>query len=477
MEETELLKILYNQNPWWEEKAVKVPEKKRRDYYMLQKDLSDKQITAIIGPRRVGKSVLMQQLIQALLQKGTPSKNILFAQLDEPLFDAETGVLISRIIETYSKFILGKSLDDVPTKVYVFLDEVQHVEKWSEALKSYYDKNYKLKFVVSGSSSAGIKHGSSESLAGRILLNPVMTLKFVDFLKFKDENNEVENASLTLREKLKDAIDEKDPESFFSDLKTFYAALIPKQRKIETILSEYMIKGGYIELIEEEDYGKCLQYLRDLIQLVIYKDIVKVFGIRNPKNMEDLLLYLGNHSAEQLSENSMSKKLKMKTETIGEYLDYLEEVFLISTCMIYANNRAKQLRNPKKVYISDCGIRNMLNGTYSPRALADNTDVGRIAETVVRNHLLRLVFHLDTYNSKCYYWKNGTEVDNVIVYAKKTVPVEVKYQNDIKSEDATSCLEFMKENSSPFGIIVTKNKLDYKDRVIYIPLWYFLIIC
>ena len=477
MEDTELLRILYTQNPWWEGKQVQVPSKKRRDFYILEKALDDKQITAIIGPRRVGKSVLMQQLIRSLLEGKTPPRNILFAQLDEPLFEAEKGLVISRILETYSKMILERGLDGISGKVYVFLDEVQHVDKWSEMLKSYYDRGYKIKFVVSGSSSAGITRGSSESLAGRVSLNLVMTLKFIDFLKFKGINGNLDDISLKLRETLKEALEKRDPGLFFASLKRHYPGIVAKQQKIETALSEYMIKGGYIELVDQEDYAKCLQYLRDLLQLVIYKDIVKVFGIRNPRSMEDLLLYLGNRSAERFSESSLAQKLRMKTNTISEYLEYLEEVFLVSTCRIYANNRAKQLRNPRKVFIYDSGIRNMLNGTYSPRALADSTDVGRIAETVVHNHLLRLAFFFDTYNSQCYYWKNGSEIDNVIVYGKKAVPVEIKYQNDIKSEDVKGCREFMKENSSPFGMVITKNKLEQKDKIVYVPLWYFLLIC
>ena len=65
----------------------------------------------------------------------------------------------------------------------------------------------------------------------------------------------------------------------------------------------------------------------------------------------------------------------------------------------------------------------------------------------------------------------------MLVFAKKPIPVEVKYQNSINAKDAQGCLKFMEENKSPFGFIITKNKLDYKDRMFYIPLWYFLLIC
>ena len=477
MEDSELLKILYTHNPWWEGKKPTVPEKKRSEYNMLWTALADKQITAIIGPRRVGKSVLMKQLIQELIEGKTNPKNIFFVQLDEPLFETEKTPLIHRLMNIYTNHILKKDEDSLPEKIYVFLDEIQHVEKWSETLKSYYDKGYNIKFIVSGSSAAGITRGSSESLAGRISLNLITTLKFADYLKFRNLNSELEKLSLNLQKSFNAAIENGDMTALSKTLREATAKIVPHQRKIETILSEFMVKGGYIELIEIEDYQKCAQYLKDLLQLVIYKDIVKVFGIRNPGNMEDLLLYLANHSAELFSETSVSPKLKMKQETIGEYIDYLQEVFLISSCMIYSKNRAKQLRNPKKISISDTGIRNVLNGTYSQKALLEKSDVGLMAETIVHNHLQNLSSHIVTYRSNCYYWKNDCEIDNVIIYGKKPIPIEVKFQNEIKREDAKGCLEFIERASSPFGILITKKKLDFEDKIAYIPLWYFLLLC
>jgi len=477
MEDNEILKVLYEQNPWWEGRKIKVPKQKRRDFHYLKSRLNDKQIIAIIGPRRVGKSVLMQQLIEELIEKKIPPKNILFAQLDDTKFETEHSTLIRRILEAYTNHIIQTSFQDAKGKIYIFLDEVQHIDKWSETLKSIYDRNYNLKFIVSGSSSADITKGSSESLAGRITMQYMLTLKFVDYLKFRGMEVKFDEAARNLRFKFKDALDNDKPELLLAPLKKFSAELVPEQQKIETLLSEYLIKGGYIELADKEDYPKCVQYLGDLLQLVIYKDIVKVFDIRNPKAMEDMLSYLAAHSSEQISENSLSENLKLKIDTVGQYLDYLESTFLISTCSIYAANRAKQIRNPKKVYINDIGMRNMLNGTYNKKALLDGKDAGLMAETVVHNHIRRLAFHLDSYNAKCFYWKNGSEIDNVISYSKKAVPVEVKFQNKINSGDVEACISFVNSEKSPFGIIVTKDKLDYKNKIYYIPLWMFLLMC
>jgi predicted AAA+ superfamily ATPase len=127
VEDSDLLKILYTHNPWWEGKKPTAPEKKRNEYPMLWTALADKQITAIMGPRRVGKSVLMKQLIQELIEEKNNPKNIFFVQLDEPLFETAKTPLIHRLMNLYTKHILKKDEDSLQEKIYVFLDEIQHV--------------------------------------------------------------------------------------------------------------------------------------------------------------------------------------------------------------------------------------------------------------------------------------------------------------------------------------------------------------
>jgi predicted AAA+ superfamily ATPase len=477
MEDSELLNILYLHNPWWTGKKPTLPNKKRAEFSALWSALSTKQIMVLIGPRRTGKSILMQQLIQQLLAEKTDPKKILFTQLDEPIFGKEKSLIIQRILEIYSKYIVKSDLDCLSEKIYIFFDEIQQVEKWSEQLKSYYDKRYSIKFAVSGSSAAGITRGSSESLAGRVSLNLLSTLKFADYLRFKDCNNKLSNQITQIQTVLAGVLETKDLSTLSKTLTESYNRLIPYHGQIEIYLSEFMIKGGYIELLEIENYPKCAKYLKDLLQLVFYKDIVKVFGIRNPKKMEDLMLYLANHSAELFSETSASPKLKMKQETIGEYIKYLQAVFLINSCMIYAKNKAKQLRNPKKIYISDNGLRNVLNGTYDPQAMLNARDVGLMAETVVHNHIQSLASQSTAYQSNCYYWKNNHEIDNILVCGQKPIPIEVKYQNELSAKDAEGCLEFAEKNASPYSIIITKNKFAFKNNIAYIPLWYFLLLC
>ena len=125
----------------------------------------------------------------------------------------------------------------------------------------------------------------------------------------------------------------------------------------------------------------------------------------------------------------------------------------------------------------DTGIRNVLKCTYSSKALLDARDLGLMAETIVHNHLKTYASNFESYRSNCFYWKNNCEIDNIISIGKKPIPIEVKFQNEVHGEDAKGCIEFTEKYSSPFGILVTKNKLDFKDKMLFIPLWYFLLLC
>jgi len=482
MNEQEILKRLYEHNPWWDGSRPQVPPIHRKDFYVIKREVSGKKVTAVIGPRRVGKTVLLHQLINNLIvAEKIPKKNIIYIRVDDTILKRNTGNLIQNCLETYSKNVLQKTFAEMNGKVYVFLDEIQSGKNWSETLKDYYDLDYNIKFFVSGSSSAGIKKGVSESLVGRINIFIMMPLKFSEFLRFKSPKIErqLTSISVNLREVLKESIQKGKADIIFSELERYRRALAGEENKIDALLREYLIKGGYIEVLNEKSWGRCTIELKTYVELTIYKDIMMVFGIRNPRELDELLALVSSESSQRMSEAGLSKNLKIKQETLSKYLDLLEDVFLVSSSEIYAKSRAKRIRNPKKLFINDIGIRNSLIHSLSPRILEDKKDVGKMAETIVHNHLMRLAFHLtkDPKNS-CFYWKNGKdkEIDNILVWGKKAIPIEVKYQETIQKGDEKLVKEFMKEQKTEIGIIIKKNDLSLNGKVIRIPLWLFLLL-
>ena len=108
----------------------------------------------------------------------------------------------------------------------------------------------------------------------------------------------------------------------------------------------------------------------------------------------------------------------------------------------------------------------------------DGKELGKIAEILVHDHAKRL-FSFDDTNPEVFYWrnKNGNEVDVIAEVNNRAVPIEVKYKNNISSDDLKGINSFMSQNKSSFGFVITKDLIDKKEKLIFIPLWMFLLFC
>ncbi|MEM4343437.1 MAG: AAA family ATPase, partial [Candidatus Caldarchaeum sp.] len=164
-------------NEWWFTGKVRrelVPEYRRRDYAKLLKALQNRQIVIITGLRRVGKSTLMYQAIDHLLET-TPPQQILYFSFDEEKHDPK------QILKIYEREVLKKPFEEAG-KIYVFLDEIQNVDGWTAAVKQFYDLYPSVKFVLSGSSTLLLSVEAVHKLAGRFTTLKVKPLTFVEFL-------------------------------------------------------------------------------------------------------------------------------------------------------------------------------------------------------------------------------------------------------------------------------------------------------
>ena len=181
--------ILAPYNSWWENGEVKTEIFRRPVFHKIYKDLlSLKQIISITGPRRVGKTTLLKQLIQSLIREGHAKSNeIIYFSFDDPLLlEPSIG---ERFFDELMKWA------DVTHKsetVYFFFDEIQKFERWELYLKKYYDLGFAVRFVVSGSASSPIFRKSRESLLGRIKDSHLLPFSFKEYVYFhKSEDQEL----------------------------------------------------------------------------------------------------------------------------------------------------------------------------------------------------------------------------------------------------------------------------------------------
>ena len=490
MKEQTVLRAIYEQNPWFTTgvvprefvKPLKELERPflRRDFFVLREKLKEREITAVIGPRQVGKTTTLYQLIDFLIgEGGVAPRRVMYFSFDHPRLVGKTS--INEVLDVYATGVLREPLEALRAPIYVFLDEICRVEGWSRLLKGWYDLGYPIKFVVSHSSSSEVLRGASESLVGRISPFVMLPLKFVDLVRFRQpEVGEVANRfGLGLREVFSRAILTGNVEGFFNQLREARLQLAPHENLFRAVLQEYLLKDGYPGLLGVDSLRVCAQKLRDYLSLTLYKDVVRVFGVRDPTTLEELMVLLADVSSSLVEYSGLSSTLSVKLDTVKQYLDYLEAVFLVSRAEFYSKSRAARIRKRDKVYVANVGLRNALLGQLDESLLGDATSLGKVIETLVHEHCRRLQFYLSGPGARIFYWRTpqGHEVDMVMEAASRPVPVEVTSEDEVPPKKLRGLEEFEREHHPPFSLIVTGNSFELRGRRIYLPLWLFLLMC
>lgn len=384
--------VLYQFNPWWEGgyevDAVERPRYLKR----LENELEQKHVTFITGLRRVGKTTLARQLIHKLLNTVKPER-ILYISADHPVFEDHNLI---EILREYRR-MHGLSRQD---KQYLFLDEVHMKKNFERDLKTLYDTE-KVKTYATGSSSLVVKH-KKPYLTGRSREIRVEPLDFQEYLDFNQ---------VTVRKS--------------------------EQYLLHKHLENYMRTGGMPEHVLRKDS----QYLLDLVEGIIYKDIVGVYGIKNPDIVKKLFLLLAERVGKKLTYNKLANILEITTDTVKQYITHMEETYLINTVPRDSKSLNERIYSPKKIYLADTGIRCVFTGYR---------DIGALAENLVYNKIKNL-------GEVRYHVADKKEVDFIV----DGTAVEVKYKKKI-SEDDIQPLRGLKTRKKVLITMDTKKEGDVR---------------
>ncbi len=489
--EIHIIRALNEQNPWWTEgkPSEKLAKRFRREaFHRITNEVEKKEISAVIGQRQVGKTTVLYQLVDYLIEEqNIHPKHILYFSFDNPfagITQLQSKNVINDVLDVYSINILKKSFSTTQNIVYIFFDEITKYQGWSEILKGWYDLKYPIKFIISDSSSSGVLKGSSESLAGRIRINTMLSFKFRDYVNYKHQIGNAKNTgkntfllSSEYKNTFFDALCSQKISQVFDVIKQFYVSFARRENEFKTYSKEYMMKDGFPELIDM-NIVDCRKKLYDYISLTLQKDLLRMFKIRNPKALENLITFIAAESSQLFTYENMSRQLSITDDTVREYLDYLDSVFLISREQFYAKSIAKRIRKQDKIYLNNVGLRNVLVNRLNDQLFMDSQELGKIAEILVHDHVKRLFFSDDS-KPMVFYWrdKNGKEVDVVVEANKIPIPIEVKFKNSISSDGLKGINSFLSQHDSSFGLVITKDLIDKKENLIFIPLWMFLLLC
>ncbi len=358
---------LFRYNPWWESLDFTddlIERKQVTD--KLFADFSNKDVILLTGLRRIGKTSSIKLLIKRLItQNNVLPQRILYISLDNYLLNNFSILDITERFMQIQNIRFGE-------KMYLFFDEITYKPDFEVQLKNLYD-HYNSKIVATSSSSSLLKE-RKDLLTGRHRVRELLPLDFDEFMQFK--NIRVGKAD---------------------------AHLLPGY------FHEYLKTGGIPEFVISGN----MDYLNNLVDNIIHKDIAALNNIKHVGVLKDYFLLLMERSGKQMSINKISNILKISPDTSRRYFDLFRDSFLIHPVMRFGTTN-EQLLSPKKIYAPDLGIRNAFTG---------ERDFGSLFE----NYVYLKIKYLNPH----YVYENGIELD-FMTQDKRLA--EVKYHNEPLSD-------------------------------------------
>ena len=430
-------RIIY-ENPWWQP-----PNRIYEDYFRMShrdyfepfeeiaRDTSVRRAVVLMGPRRVGKTVMLYQLIQKLISDGVSPKKLCYISVDHPIYN---GLGLE---DLFSHCREAAETDD-PNGFYVFFDEIQYLRDWEVHLKVLVDSYRKSRFIVSGSAAAALRIKSNESGAGRFTDFLLPPLTFHEYLSLVGKSGLISD----------DDQDESDPHDAFNTLER-----CSDLDELNRVFITYLNYGGYPEVAVsstiQSDPGRYIK--NDIVDKVLLRDLPILYGIQDIQELNSLFTTLAFNTANEVSLNELSKNSGVAKNTIKRYIEYLEAAFLIKRVhRIDQSARRFQRATYFKTYLTNSSIRSAL---FSP-VKQNDPEMGNLVETAIFSQW----FH--SQRAKLHYarWKNG-EVDMVYLSPeqKPSWLVEAKWSDRVYSKPSTlkSLVKFSK-----------KHKIAHRDVIV-----------
>lgn len=444
----QIIKILWQYNPWWRSAAAVREEskpRKRLAYYEVIKMLEHKSIRRFVvlsGVRRVGKTTVMYQVIDHLIEEGIDPRNILYVTFDNPMLKL---VNVENVLSIYD------SLYPVTGTKYLFMDEIQYTDHWELWMKVIYDSRKDVRLVATGSASPILERGSADSGTGRWSVLKIPTLSFYEYCRLL----ELDVPNLPEHVRLSELV--KMNRAQLGELMNRFTA-------IQNHFNRYLTIGGFPELVLSDDDFYAQRMLReDVVDKVIKRDVLSLFNIRSPLLMEKLFLYLCMKSTEIFNATTAAKELEnISVVTIDSYIAALEMSNLIYLAKPMDVGSKGALKGKPKIFIADAAIRNAV--LMIDDVLADERELGVMVETTVYKHMVS--FFQNSTAQLGYFRKardNQKEVDVVAELPRQKLLCEVKYRNNSHLSDTDAIVELCRDAESGVtgAFLVTKRLDDY----------------
>lgn len=331
----------------------------------------------LLGPRQVGKTTLIQDLLS--------KEAYLFLNGDDPAIkDMLQGASTSKL-----QSIIGKHR-------IVFIDEAHRIADIGITLKLITDQFKNVQLLVSGSSALEINNNTKESLTGRKFeyhLYPISWQELEENLGYVETANQLE---------------------------------------------ERLVYGMYPDVINNR--SNAYEVLKQLASSYLYKDVLSLAGIRKPEVLEKLLKALALQLGSEVSYNELSNLLGIDKLTVAKYIDILEKSFIIFQLNSFSSNQRNEIKNNRKIYFYDNGIRNMIIHNLNPLELRNDT--GALWENFLISERIKIQSYHALYSNN-YFWRTvqKQEIDFIEEFSGKIKAYEFKWRIGGRNKIPRSFLE------------------------------------
>jgi predicted AAA+ superfamily ATPase len=415
---------------------------KRRLQNTLLERIQNERACALIGPRQVGKSYLLKEILKE--RKGT------YLSLDDPI-----------IREEVNNDPYGYLKSNYHPDRFLFIDEPAKIPAVFDALKIFIDEqeNRPSKICIANSGNYLLLRKIKESLAGRVSL---LTLLPLSFSELSGGNNYCG---------LNRLID--------SDIRDLAIPNRIDYVQINRLRERMLVWGGYPipALASDRDYR--VRWIRDYLTTYVFPILIEQFQIRNLAAFEKFVRLIFIQSGKLLNKNGLAGAVGVSQPTIDNFLYQLKAMMLVETLAVYHRNPKKRLVKQNKIVAIDALLlHNALNTNFSNETARELQCFGNIYESFICAELLK-VLHNSGAIFDAYYWRtqDGAEVDLIIETNGKTLPFEIKSSSRISKRDVSGLMSFLSDHPNvPNGYLIYPGRkiLQINSQVTALPDWWLL---
>lgn len=332
-------------------------------------------VKVVTGIRRSGKTFLLHQIQDLLLIRGVGQNQIISINFESRAYkDLNTT-------DTLYDFVKDQIEKNNPSKKsYIFLDEIQHVEKWELAVNSF-RVDFDCDIYITGSNSKLLSGELATHLAGRYVSFCVYPFTFKEAKEYSIQN------------------------------KTFTTN--------EALFADYIKYGGFPQRFQMKDESSTEIYLEDIFNSVVLKDVIDRNKINNVPLLQKLCTFLLDNIGNPFSANSIvnkfkSEKIAISTDTVLNYISYIETAFILFAVPRYDITGKKLLESNEKYYSADIGLRNIAR-------TSEKIDVNKLYENIVFLELKERGWNVNV-------GKLGdNEIDFICYRGKEKIYIQVAY--------------------------------------------------